>query len=149
MTTSGPSDEPSSVFPGLPPFPRDVPIAPLLRLSLQRLLDGDEDERERLWQACTELGFFYLDLRGAYSHDPIDVDGSGFLDEADNLFKVAEEFYALPVHEKQKYDLKDQGSYFGYKGYGSGVIDKAGLKDRNEFYNVPEKQGPTNQLSPI
>ena len=44
--------------------------------------------------------------------------------------------FDLPVQEKVKYDLKNQGSYFGYKGYGQGVIDAEGTKDRNEFYNV-------------
>ncbi|KAI8938300.1 hypothetical protein NX059_005953 [Plenodomus lindquistii] len=45
-------------------------------------------------------------------------------------------FFDLPVTEKVKYDFKDQGSYYGYKGYGEGVIDKQGTKDRNEFYNI-------------
>ncbi|THY69323.1 Clavaminate synthase-like protein, partial [Aureobasidium pullulans] len=52
------------------------------------------------------------------------------------LFKVGQGVFDLPIEEKVKYDLKDQGSYFGYKGYGEGVIDAQGTKDRNEFYNV-------------
>lgn len=42
----------------------------------------------------------------------------------------------MPNDEKQKYDFKDQGSYFGYKGLGSGVVDSKGTRDRNEFYNT-------------
>jgi len=132
MNTS--TQAPTVVFPGLPPFPSDIPIAPLLRLSLQKLLNSDVEEQQRLWRASTELGFFYLDLRGAHGVD--NIDGDQFIEEADRLFGVAEEFYKLPVEEKQKYDFKDQGSYFGYKGLGAGIIDKAGTKDRNEFYNV-------------
>lgn len=130
------TEAPSAAFPDLPPFPADIPTAPLLRLSLQRLLDDEAEERQRLWKACTELGFFYLDLRGAHGVD--DLDGDTFNHEADRLFQVAEEFYSLPLKEKQKYDFKEQGSYFGYKGYGSGFIDKNGTTDRNEFYNVRE-----------
>ncbi|KAF2650473.1 Clavaminate synthase-like protein [Lophiostoma macrostomum CBS 122681] len=45
-------------------------------------------------------------------------------------------FFNLPIDEKTKYDFADQGSYFGYKGYGKGIVDKKGTRDRNEFYNI-------------
>jgi len=64
------------------------------------------------------------------------VNGEALLRDADALFGVGAEFFELPVEEKQKYDFKDKGSYFGYKGYGAGIIDKGGMRDRNEFYNV-------------
>jgi hypothetical protein len=167
-------------FPDLPPFPEDVPTAPLLRISLTKLTQGDSGEIDRLWQACRELGFFYLDLRepspnrksipkpssanyltetvldetgradsatGDDERDAqtkvesirefeVDIDGEQLLQDAKDLFKVGKSLFDLPVEEKIKYDLKDQGSYFGYKGYGQGVIDAEGTKDRNEFYNV-------------
>jgi hypothetical protein len=167
-------------FPDLPPFPEDVPTAPLLRISLTKLTQGDSGEIDRLWQACRELGFFYLDLRepspnrksipkpssanyltekvldetgradsatGDDERDAqtkfesirefeVDIDGEQLLQDAEDLFKVGKTLFDLPVEEKIKYDLKDQGSYFGYKGYGQGVIDAKGTKDRNEFYNV-------------
>lgn len=140
---------------GLPPFPEDVPTAPLLRLSLSKLIEGDDEEDQRLWHACTELGFFYLQLdqeadsQALSGHLPDNVKGSGvhrvldrrvesahFVKDAERLFEVANEVFALPIEEKARYDLKEKGSYFGYKGYGSGVVDAAGTKDRNEFYNV-------------
>lgn len=126
------------VFADLPDFPDNVPTAPLLRISLQRLLEGDIEEHDRCWKACCDLGFFYLDLR---SHSmPLEaehkVNGESLLHDADQLFEVMKDFYDLDVQEKVKYDFKDQGSYFGYKGYGEGVIDRHGTKDRNEFYNV-------------
>lgn len=167
-------------FDDIPPFPNDVPLAPLLRISLRKLISGEKDEIDRLWEACCELGFFYLDLRDGYNvvprglglpeqkelwdnvwrehveveqdvqentdmstearhvldEDEIGVDGDRLLKDADELFNVGEEVFRLPVEEKVKYDLKDQGSYYGYKGYGDGVIDAQGTKDRNEFYNV-------------
>ncbi|KAG9560366.1 Clavaminate synthase-like protein, partial [Aureobasidium melanogenum] len=66
----------------------------------------------------------------------VDIDGEQLLQDAEDLFRVGKSIFDLPVEEKVRYDLKDQGSYFGYKGYGEGVIDAKGTKDRNEFYNV-------------
>ncbi|GAB7351605.1 hypothetical protein MBLNU459_g2224t1 [Dothideomycetes sp. NU459] len=57
-------DNPADLeFHDLPPFPNDVSAAPLLRISLSKLLSGAQDEVDRLWKASCELGFFYLDLR--------------------------------------------------------------------------------------
>ncbi|KAI4730927.1 Clavaminate synthase-like protein [Aureobasidium sp. EXF-10728] len=167
-------------FVDLPPFPEDVATAPLLRISLSRLTKSDPEEISKLWKACCELGFFYLDLRnvsttaqsrlttpavndltedicydasradsatGDDEYDTqakieptgrleVDVDGERLLQDAEDLFRVGKSVFDLPFEEKIKYDLKDQGSYYGYKGYGQGVIDAAGTKDRNEFYNV-------------
>lgn len=50
-------------FHDLPPFPDNIPTAPLLRISLSKLLSGAQDEVDRLWEASCKLGFFYLDLR--------------------------------------------------------------------------------------
>lgn len=151
-----PSDESvdKNSFEGIPPFPNTVPTAPLLRISLEKLLAGDGEEEERVWDASCKLGFFYLDLRssntqtnghvnghsrsqGGDSEDKITaLSGDELLNDADKLFKVGGEVLGLSMEEKQKYDFKDQGSYFGYKGLGAGVVDKEGNKDRNEFYNV-------------
>ena len=45
-------------------------------------------------------------------------------------------FDALSVEEKDKYDYKANGSYFGYKGFGQGIIDAKGTRDRSEIWNV-------------
>ncbi|KAI9368473.1 hypothetical protein BJX61DRAFT_537242 [Aspergillus egyptiacus] len=116
-------------FPGLPPFPEDVPTAPLLRLSLQKLLTSEDAETQRLSKACEELGFFYLDLRDA---GPL----SQILFDADRLFQAGVDLFELPLDEKKRYDFSAQKSYFGYKAQGVGVIDRQGNLDRNEFYNV-------------
>lgn len=154
-----PSLEPLS-FQDPPPFPDTVPTAPLLKISLSKLLAHDAEEEGRLWNACCDLGFFYLDLRpdesstnehsngtnghsnghsngtnGHYANQP-KIDGQSLLHDADQLFSVGTELFELPVSEKQTYDFSSKGSYMGYKGYGSGIIDKKGTKDRNEFYNV-------------
>jgi isopenicillin N synthase-like dioxygenase len=123
------SPSPYNTFVDLPIFPNTVPTAPLLRISLRKLLARNSSEEERCWQACCELGFFYLDLEG-------DDVGAKLLKDADELFEVMKGFFNLPIEEKVKYDLKEKGSYFGYKGYGEGIVDKMGTRDKNEFYNV-------------
>lgn len=116
-----------------PPFPDDVPTAPLLRLSLHKLLKRDEAEVERFNRACEDLGFFYLDL---------EADGDSLLRDANQLFNVAEALCDLPVKEKEKYDFSSQKSYFGYKAQGAAVVDRNGNLDRNEFYNVTGREMP-------
>jgi isopenicillin N synthase-like dioxygenase len=109
---------------GMAPFPDNVPTAPLLQISLEKLLGGDGEERERLWKACCDLGFFYLDLRrtsptgsgnkaATSNYGGTEVDGEALLRFAEELFLVQKSFFKLPVEEKQKYDYKDRGSYFG------------------------------------
>jgi hypothetical protein len=135
--------DPSS-FPDLPSFPDNVSSAPLLSINLDKLLAHDKEEEDRMWKACCELGFFYIDLRpnqgcdtsNRVSRNGDQVCGRGLLRDAEYLFKAQKTFFSLPVEQKQKYDFAAKGSYFGYKGYGSGVIDKEGTTDRNEFYNV-------------
>lgn len=79
--------------------------------------------------ASEQIGFFYLDLQDS-EH------GRGLLNDADALFGVGEELFALDLEEKERFDFSSRGSYFGYKGVGKGVVDKEGGLDRNEFYNV-------------
>jgi isopenicillin N synthase-like dioxygenase len=110
-----------------PPFPDDVPTAPLLRISFEKLLQRNDAELERFNRACEDLGFFYLDLTGP---------GDALLRDADKLFDIGEELFNLPLEEKMKYDFSEKKSYFGYKAQGAAVIDKKGNVDRNEFYNV-------------
>lgn len=117
-------------FSSIPPFPSDIPTAPLHRLSLSKLR-SDPDESLRLFSSAKDLGFFYLDLRS-------DVQGESLLSDADDLFDLGPQLYDLGREELSKYDYKSQGSYMGYKGFGSAVVDEEGNLDRNEFYNASE-----------
>lgn len=113
-------DTPAETFPGLPLFADTVPTAPLLRISLFKLAIGDVDEQNRLWDACRQLGFFYMDMRmpntGAVNvggEKGNIIDGEAILTEKDQLFELMKDMWALPNDEKQKYDRSDQGNYFG------------------------------------
>ncbi len=44
------------------PFPDDVPIAHLEKISLNKLLNDDKNEAQRMFDVCTGTGFFYLDM---------------------------------------------------------------------------------------
>ncbi|KAF2104569.1 Clavaminate synthase-like protein [Rhizodiscina lignyota] len=136
-------DHVETTFPSLPPFSKAVPTAPLLRISLQKLANGDQSEEARLWDTCRDVGFFYLDMRMGDS-GPVDVDGvkeneidgNAILDEKDRLFELMKDMYALPAEEKVKYDRTAEGIYFGYKSFGRNILDKKGTRDRNEYWNV-------------
>ena len=97
-------------FPDLPPFPLDVPVAPLLQLSLKKLQDGDIEESARFIRAAKDLGFFYLDLRNS-------MKGEAILKNIDVLFKLGEDLFQLNLEEKQRYDFSKQGTYYGWVGY--------------------------------
>ena len=134
----------------IPPFPDDVPTAPLICLSLKKLQEWDPLESKSFFRSCKELGFFYLNLEDC-------EEGRTLLQQADQLFGFGERLFDDDLTD---YDFSDQYSYFGYyrvapcsyetghmplnieltdasyKGFGTSVIDKDGTRDRNEFYNV-------------
>jgi hypothetical protein len=125
---------PSPRAPGsaLPPFPEDVPIAPLVTISLCKIAESTFSiEHERLFSAAKSLGFFYLDVRGT-------PEGEHLLQQVDDMFNIMDEFFSLPIDEKAKYDFAAKKSYFGYKGIGKEVVDGKGTRDKNEIYNVSQ-----------
>ncbi|EPS32615.1 hypothetical protein PDE_07575 [Penicillium oxalicum 114-2] len=129
MNSIGQDLDVSENFPDLPPFPNHVTTAPLLRISLKKLLDQNPAELSKLYDASVDIGFFYLDLRDAEQ-------GQHLLDDADALFQVGERLFDLSLEEKQGYDFSSQKSYFGYKSQGVSPVDLDGNLDRAEFYNI-------------
>lgn len=113
----------------LPPFPDDIPTMPLDRLSLAKLIAHDSEEYHKFCRACEDVGFFYLDLRGQEQGDSI-------LSQADILFKISEQLFALDFKEKSRYDHSKERSYYGYKPLGANQLDDKGNRDGIEFFNV-------------
>lgn len=140
-------------FATLPPFPSNIPTAPLLKISLSNLLQKNASEEQKLYSACRDLGFFYLDLQSPPSTAPPDTGsagpGSALLSTSSQLFTLGQEIFALPLEEKLQYDLSSQNSYFGYKGYGAGVIDSNGTRDRVEFWNISKDDILHHSSSPL
>ncbi|KAF8646252.1 hypothetical protein AX16_007309 [Volvariella volvacea WC 439] len=113
----------TSDFPGLPPFPDNVPTHPLLVIDYQLLKARDEKEIDRLWEAGTKLGFWYL------KNHEID-------DEVNAMFEMGAETMKLSLEEKMKFEQGDEGQSFGYKAAGANAVDASGTLDTVEFLNV-------------
>lgn len=124
-----------------PPFPSGFETVELETISLASLHAGDESSRDRVFAACKDRGFFYLDL----TNDPT---GSTIQSGADQIAQLAESTFKLPVEEKQKY-APTQKSLFGYKAVGATVTDKDGTRDTAEFFNIAKNDmlAPDDSMS--
>ncbi|KAK9423240.1 putative Fe2OG dioxygenase domain-containing protein [Seiridium unicorne] len=71
-------------------------VASLTTISVSKLLEGDEASAAQLLKACTEVGFFYLDLRSPKTDDT--------LRDVEQLFKTADDLFNLDVDEKRQYN---------------------------------------------
>lgn len=87
-----------------PLFPDGLPTVKLETFSFAKLEQGDEKLQERLFLACKERGFFYLDLNGS--------DMSSMQRDCDDIVRLAEEVFQLPEEEKEKFPMKKK-SLFG------------------------------------
>lgn len=82
-------------------FPKEVPTIQLAKISVAKLLDGDEKEAETLFHVCSHEGFFYLDLT-------TESRGKKFSSEADELHHVAKEvFETVSIDEKLAFKTND------------------------------------------
>ncbi|EKM58754.1 uncharacterized protein PHACADRAFT_248824 [Phanerochaete carnosa HHB-10118-sp] len=106
-----------------PPFPDDVPTVPLLVIDYQLIKSGDQAEIDKLWEAATKLGFWYLKNHGAE-------------EDTEQMFRMGAETMDLPLEEKLKFEQGDTGFSFGYKAAGANAVDETGRKDSVEFINV-------------
>ena len=90
----------------LPPFPDNVPLVPLYRVSLDKLLANDEDEHARLFEACKTLGFFYLELGDSEY-------GRALRDGSEDLLRLAQKAHALPQEVKEAHTFAKMRAIFG------------------------------------
>lgn len=83
-----------------PSFPTDgdFPTIDLETISLQKLQNRDDEEQTRMFEACKDWGFFYLELPGTTQGDTI-------ASKADDVARAAEKLFQLPLEEKMKYHL--------------------------------------------
>ncbi|TBU40924.1 Clavaminate synthase-like protein [Dichomitus squalens] len=113
-------------MPGLttfPPFPENIPTHPLIVVDYHLIQAGKDGEISKLWKAATELGFWYLK-------------NHGMDEDVEAMFDMGREAMVLPLDEKMKYELGDEGGSFGYKAAGVQAIDERGTRDTAEFWNV-------------
>ena len=130
-----------------PPFPLDLPTASLVSISLRALQSfasppssPESLEGSRLFTACLELGFFYLDLTGSEL-------GESILREAEVLHTLQQEFFALPHEVKDEYGQDKVDPFFSYRWTKcpEGINDMWGRPGRREMYNVSRSM----TLSPL
>lgn len=91
-----------------PPFPDspEFPTIDLETISLAKLQNGDPSELDRVFEACKNWGFFYLELPGCEQ-------GETIANGADDICRVAEKMFHLPLDEKLKYEYQGK-DIFGY-----------------------------------
>lgn len=91
-----------------PPFPesKEFPTVDLETISLQKVLDHDPAEEDRIFEACKTRGFFFLDLAGPEAGETI-LHGSG------EIARIASRTMAMDMDEKMKY-LPKAKSLFGW-----------------------------------
>lgn len=125
---------PSTSHHTLPPFPDDIPTAPLLTIHLSKLEAGDESESSRFFQACKDLGFFYLDMFGSAL-------GERVVSLAEDVNALQNRWWALPNDVKDQYGRPHLHEFFAYRyGEVTGQYDANGELVRNQNYNVSCKR---------
>lgn len=117
-------------FSDLPPFPSDVPTAPIARISLSKILAGDATASSSALEACRTHGFFYLGLRGTEK-------GEALLTESEELHELARTAFDVPLEYKEQFALVKGVSLFGYKEAGTvKKTDPNHRPDTTEFFNL-------------
>ena len=95
------------LFEEAPEFPKDLQVAKMNVISLEKLTSRDERESKAMFEACQKLGFFLLDLKG-------DAVGEEMISELDEIFGVIHDTMALPEEEKLKYKAELPKRIAGY-----------------------------------
>jgi isopenicillin N synthase-like dioxygenase len=96
-----------ALFEAIPPFPENVPVAPMYTVSLAQLHAQNASATTNVLRACQELGFFLLDLH----NDPL---GEDVMAEVDALFAVGKDIMNLPDEVKSQFQHDLPKSFLGY-----------------------------------
>jgi hypothetical protein len=86
-------------FDKFPPFPSDVQVANLPRISFSKLLGDEKGESDALFEACRAMGFFLLDFEGC-------AEGETFLEKTEAMFDLNQEVSSLDDKELMKYSYQ-------------------------------------------
>ncbi|KAH8645581.1 oxidoreductase [Tricladium varicosporioides] len=116
-------------FSQCPEFPSDVSVLNIPDISFSELQKDAEKESEKLYNACTEHGFFALDLGGS-------EDGRELLKQAEKCFDIGTETFDLGSDVLNKYAYKPP-SLLGYKATGKLKTDDGKL-DIMEMYTISQ-----------
>ncbi|KAI9699568.1 MAG: hypothetical protein M1820_007066 [Bogoriella megaspora] len=115
------------------PFPEEVATVELEKISLCRLLNGDDIEAERVFDICTTTGFFYLDMLDHAA-------GRRIWKSACDICQLGHDLLAeTPMEEKVKFKPLGGIRVFD-RGYLARTADKVGEPDEREIFNVPQSE---------
>ena len=113
----------------LPAFPDDIKTAPLVSVSFKDLENNESNASTALFEACKELGFFYLDLFGSEL-------GEKIVQESEKLNTLQKEFFELPNEVKDVYGRPHLHPFYAYRYSELDVKGEDGVPLRGENYNV-------------
>jgi hypothetical protein len=94
MPTQGPS-----LLRQISPITQRRPVAKLPRLSFAKLLRGEKDESDALFEACRATGFFMLDFEGCPK-------GETFLEKAEDMFDLNQEVNNVDIKGLMEYSCQ-------------------------------------------
>ena len=94
------------------PFPDGLPTINLEKISLAKLLSDDEPESRRLFDACRDKGFCYLDLT---THEK----GMKLVDDAQQVHRASKKAFKMtPIAEKREFKTRPAHTGLLDTGYG-------------------------------
>jgi isopenicillin N synthase-like dioxygenase len=105
---------------------KKVPVWSMPTIDYSLLLSQDPAEVEKVVAACTEEGYFYLNLQN--------IDGRRMLADQQETQKLMKRFFDAPLEAKNEYGLIS--SHLGYEPVGSRTGVQPGMKDGYEMLKV-------------
>ncbi|KAL8901140.1 MAG: hypothetical protein Q9207_005343 [Kuettlingeria erythrocarpa] len=123
------------------PFPAGLSKIQLEKISLAKLLAGDDEEAHKMFKACTREGFFYLSLM---DHPK----GIKMMEAASVACRTGKESLGtISMDEKPQYKGREQIGIFD-TGYRCTLTDEHGEPETVEAFNLPQYElfakGPEN-----
>ncbi|RAH55963.1 oxidoreductase [Aspergillus piperis CBS 112811] len=118
-------------FDQIPPFPSELPVVSLSKISLEGLKNNTTEEVEELFEACQQWGFFLLDLRGS-------DEGAALLQDAEGMFELTTQLSTLGQETLKSYTYKPP-DFMRYKGIGSIKTDN-GEADHIHAYSLSQDE---------
>lgn len=92
----------------------EVDIAPLATIDFSKLAEKDAVETQRLYDACVDDGFFYLDLQGPHPWNKVVADHESLLD-------IMKDYFEKPHEVKMEDDIGSMTDGFKPIGKFAGV----------------------------
>lgn len=86
------------LFDQCPPFPSNLPVLGLKKVSLSALESNNAEEGQKLLSACQEWGFFLLDLSESKQ-------GATMLRHAENMFNLTEDLSEMNHETLKEYPI--------------------------------------------